>query len=193
MVAESMAAGGHPGALQAIAAIQKDQPVAALVSLARFHAVQGDHSTAFERIEEALLAYRTDPWPSETMMARALRLADVITAANPDARRRLFYLLREPFALDLLNQSRYALLLKIGFDSPDLCVAGLDLIEPHPPWQKEVLENRVGCYERTEHPMLPIARRELEEFLDAESAALFDPAGHEAPRGNTDRPARDGS
>ncbi len=176
LLAEAMAAAGHPATLDAIAAIREDQPVAALACEARYYAALGHISPAISKIEEALRAYRQDPWPPDRMMGRALRLADYLSGRNPEARRALFHILEEPFALNLMADERLDLLLKVGLADDGLCAEALAHVEPYTPWREDVLEQRVRCYERTGHPNLGMARADLEEFVASDDSDLIEDA-----------------
>src|SRR5437763_218518 len=114
--------------------------------------------------------YRTDPWPVPTIMKRALGLA-VDMARDPrfvQIGAPLVQALRQPFAIDLLNEQRKSTLLFVaerlagGACSSDFMNV-LKSYEPHVPWQAIYLEQRARCYGETADPLATKAQRDLND------------------------------
>ena len=52
------------------------------------------------------------------------------------------------------------------------CAEALAAFEPHVPWEKELLEDRVRCYETLSHDLLPTAKADRDRFLAASVPSL---------------------
>src|SRR5205814_2195859 len=118
----------------------------------------------------AFLRYRSDPWPLPLLMQRAIQVAQAVASEAPDKTlsRRLCQALNEPFAVCLWNQSRLGRRLEIAVDLGDraLLKDALGPFEPHVPWQRHFLENRLDCYRHLGDPRTDKAERDLQQFLE---------------------------
>jgi hypothetical protein len=85
---------------------------------------------------------------------------------DPRLARPLYQALSQPFGAFLLEQRRIESLCGLGRRVGDRqLAAALALMEPYPPWSRQLLEMRVSAYALTGHPRLSHARRDLAEFL----------------------------
>jgi hypothetical protein len=175
MVAEVMAEAGLDEAERWIEAVSADQPVAAAVIRSRWFAARGEEARAHTLLLQGLQAYRTDPWPLSGVMRRALELAQDLALRDATFARALFDALEAPFSVELLTQERLMLRARVGFglDFNGLCVSALAPLEPHVPWEQDLLESRLRCYEWNEDAQLPRARAEWLRFQSNQPPALL--------------------
>ena len=174
LLSEAMAVAGSDAGEALIQTLSKDQPLTASVLRARWLASRGQLPKARSTMLQALKDYQTNPWPMPTVMKRALELAQQLAMGDRDFAMKLFGLLREPFSLDLLSIERTTLRARIGFglDFQNLCVDALAPLEPHVPWEEEILKARASCYSIHKHERLDLARAELVQFLNQEPPHL---------------------
>ncbi|MGH9889447.1 MAG: hypothetical protein ACREBE_28190, partial [bacterium] len=166
LLAEGLAEKGDLAALEYIGQLAEVQPIEAEVAFARLARRRGDNEVAMRGLLAAFVGYRADPWPSQAMMGRALRLADDIVAAQPEKAPLLFDALTPPFAVATVEQPR--LMERLGLATrpgmADRCVEAFFLLEPHVPWNEEALRFRSRCYADHHHPLAARAERDLAEF-----------------------------
>ncbi len=184
MLAEALGDAGDERALAHIERLRAIQPGEADASLGRLRWRQGRLVEATDALVAAFTRYRTDPWPLPYIMSRAVSVA--IEVADKDAAdkdvadkdaalaRRLFDALAEPFAVSALEQrrltARLRMLRAVGFEPH--CAAVLAPLEPHVPWERELLALRVRCYEATHDRRAAAARDDLARFLRTEPTSF---------------------
>ena len=175
---EALAERGDPSATRYIDALRNEFPIESAVLLARLQWRQ-NKPEAVATLASALEAYRRNPWPLPVVMRHALLLAIEI-AEHPQFAQfgaPLYEAVREPYAIDLMNeQRRSALLLSAermggGACSPDV-VEILRSYEPHVPWQLIFLQKRARCYAETNDLRAAAAARDLREFRKFERKEL---------------------
>src|SRR5207247_3763192 len=117
---------------------------------------------------------RTTPWAGFRYKLKALTLANAIAKVSPDAARRLFAALKEPFSVQAMEIDRLttAAALAHAVDFKALCQPVIAATEPYVPWDFRFLSQRRECYAAVGDARLPIATRELEEYLSMEPLAL---------------------
>ncbi|EYF01395.1 fused MFS/spermidine synthase [Chondromyces apiculatus] len=175
LVAEGLANAGDDAALPIIAALERTHPLEAGAHRARLTFRKGDRARAATQLAQVFTGLRADPWPSTSVIGRALTLAtDMATAAPPGqpgvspdpVARLLFDALEQPFSVLVLEQSRKLTRVAIARSQAehDLCVAAFAALEPHPPWDREQLDARRTCYARWNHPLARDAARDLDRF-----------------------------
>jgi hypothetical protein len=140
---------------------------------ARGLAIQGDLPGAAQGLAEAFVAARQDPWPHRPVMSDALAFAVQLAEHEPALGKVLFAALEEPFSVQMLEAVRQRTRVDLAerADFPGLCVEAFAALEPHVPWEVEMLRRRARCYEGAEHPLLEQARRDLER-IDPAAAKL---------------------
>jgi hypothetical protein len=79
----------------------------------------------------------------------------------------LFVALSEPFAVRALDMQRLSARATIGLGdgSGALCVAAIEPLEPHVPWDHDFLQQRAECYRQRGHPLAGQARVDLDDFV----------------------------
>ena len=170
LLAESLADAADEEALVYIEKLRPLQPVEAQAITARLRWRQGRWEEAAAALEAVFLRYRSDPWPLPPLMQRAIDVAQAVAREAPDktSARRLYQAMSEPFAVYLWNQSRLRCRLDIAVDLGDreLLKDALEPFEPHVPWQRRFLENRLDCYRHLGDPRTDKAERDLQQFLE---------------------------
>lgn len=146
----------------------------------------GRKAEAAECFTRAFTTWRTDPWVRPELLHKALTTAQAlaISCGDPAIALRIYHALREPFAVEILRETRIAALVEIAPHTarsranPQLREA-LAHFGPHPLWTKPFLTRRVLAYRDFHDPLLDQAALDLRKFLDLEPTR-FD-AGLAAP------------
>jgi hypothetical protein len=130
-----------------------------------------DAATALER---AFQDYQETPWAMLRFKQRALELAETVGSRSPALARRMFDVLRTPFAVDALDEQRLmtrtALAQKADFKG--LCRDAIGALEGHVPWTAAFLSVRRDCYAAVGDSRLAQATRDTIEFMSHEPVPL---------------------
>jgi spermidine synthase len=165
MIAESMAEGGDAGAADLIDRLRPLWPLDAEAIQARLYFRTGAHQKAWASLESAFLRFRTDPWADGMVMRRAMRLGLDLLGQDPALGKTLFELFSTPFAVRVLDEDRWRLLLDIGrridFEHGARAVR---LFEPHIPWVEPFLTYRALSYGKTGDRLAGQARSDLNRY-----------------------------
>jgi hypothetical protein len=166
LIAEGLAQPGDDGALPVIERLSRTHPIEGKAILARWRLRKGERAAAAALLSEALVALRRDPWPSPAVMGRAVALAQEIARDGGPEARAMFDALAAPFSVLTLESTRKMALLAVAGALPedDLCVRAWQAMEPHVPWDRDLLDSRRACYSRWGHPLAAEAARDLERF-----------------------------
>jgi hypothetical protein len=131
---------------------------------------------ATERFGRLFAALRDDATPTRRIIEQALLAATQVGEQHPEHVRPLYEALNQPFSVFLLEDRRRGILCLLGqrLGGHEFTAAMLQF-EPHPPWDKQILQMRVRAYAETKDPLLPRARRDLDEIfrLLPEAAVLM--------------------
>jgi hypothetical protein len=167
LFAEGLAEAGDPEAAPYIRALGDFFPAEAEAATARLALRRGLPAVAAEAMVSALTRYRSDPWPSQFAMGRALGLTRQMAGAYPETAPALYEALGAPFAVRALEQDRRLSRVLVARSGGlwDLCRAALAPLEEHPLWRPDVLRARAECYQRTDDPRAARAAADLEQFL----------------------------
>ncbi|MFO0756766.1 MAG: fused MFS/spermidine synthase [Byssovorax sp.] len=154
MLAESLAEAGSDEALPYIDKLRADEPIEADAMLARLRVRQGRNDEALAALTKAFVGYRTDPWPSQAIMRRAMDVAEALSQTGAPAQNALLDLLGTPFAVQAVDVARLLESAWIAqrIEGSRRCVAGWEALEPYGPWDQETLTARRDCYLRTMDP-----------------------------------------
>ncbi|MBJ6762398.1 fused MFS/spermidine synthase [Myxococcaceae bacterium JPH2] len=166
-VAQALAASGDEQAMPFIATLRATLPVEAdlLEGLLRIRQHRAEDAAAL--LERAFTGLHATPWPPRELTSLLLDAVPSIARQDRVLGRRLYEVLRKPFAAASLSQAREDTRLALArvVDWPGLCVDALSAMEPHVPWDAETLEGRRQCYTAASHPLATRAAQELEEFV----------------------------
>ena len=184
LFAEGLAERGELEATPYIATLGAAVPPEADAAAARLAYRRGRLDLAVASLQSAFTRYRSDPWPHQSPMSRALALAREIAAAHPSTAPVLLDALARPFAVRALEQERNVSRVAIARAAGlwDRCRDALDPLEPFVPWWPDILRYRAECYERRRDGRARRAAAELDEFLGAQPSPVPAPARPSAVR-----------
>jgi spermidine synthase len=170
LMAESLADDGDATAERYIERLRPWHQVEADAHLARLRFNQHRIVDAVEALDRAFAGAATDPWPLTAVLERALDLAVEIGGADRAAAQHLLRRLGRPLAISLVTDHREQTVVTLAesIDWPHLCEEALAPLEPHIPWNDELLARRVRCYEANHDPRLPRARADLARYQSRE-------------------------
>ena len=174
-VAFTLAEAGDAAAEELIEYHRQWQPLEADAVTARLRLRQKRYAEAAQALSRAFTGYRTNPWPLPVVMAYSLDTA--LELANDKAAAPVVYqALSEPFAAGQWADHRRIVALavaeKTGGCGPE-AIRALQAFEPYPLWRPEALRMRADCYTRAGLPLAEQARRDYQEFLNAQPPRLL--------------------
>ncbi len=189
LVAEGLIEGGDAAAAAAVAALEPDAPTEAALLEADLRWRSGDAESAFQHLVRGLRLLREDPWAYAELSGRALDLVSRVASHDPRYAARLFEILEQPFAayrFDLRRRlKRVELATVVGF--AERCGVAFGQFEPYPLWDERFLEDRLRCYQQTDHRLADTAGKELGAFYANRPRPLYDPRRGAPPAGQTPR------
>ncbi|MDB4942331.1 MAG: hypothetical protein JWP97_1865 [Labilithrix sp.] len=123
---------------------------------------QHDDAAATAHLVRLFVRARTDPWVRVALLDEGVKLAKKILTRSPVNSRELYGALAAPFAVENLRDERLSVRALASVRLPDTsaCVEAFTALEP-PPFDKDVLTLRAGCYVRAKHPRAEEAERDL--------------------------------
>jgi spermidine synthase len=175
--AEALAEIGSDEALPFIERLRPSNPGEAATMIALLRTRQGRMDDAVPALVAAFAAYRLDPWPLLRVEAVALDLVAEIATANPRTAPIFFDALKPgPFPGFLLESARretmVMLTLKKWETGQPVSNEGYALMEPWPTWTRDFLKSRYAFYKATGLGDSTQARKDLEAFLEADTASF---------------------
>jgi spermidine synthase len=188
VVAEAVANQGDDAALHYIDQLRAFQPAEADALLGLLRWRQGNAEAAAAAVEAALQRYHDDPWPTPSLMRRAVDVAVEVATHDKALAPRLYRILSAPFSISMLNDERRtkAFTVAATLDTPHLCVEALAPLEPDIPWRRDFLAHRLRCYHAAGDPREAQAQEDLNTFLGDEpvpfSYGLAIPTPASSPR-----------
>jgi spermidine synthase len=150
--------------------------------LARLRLVQRRHAESAAHLRNALVPYRTDPWPDLRLLQEAVDSA--VTLASTDRRYApaMYSLVERPYAGMMLDDdrriARVLIAAQLGGCTPQL-LASLAELEPHTPFREEILTLRARCY--TSGPLARVAKEELEQFRAKSYGSIIEASATRQP------------
>ncbi len=165
-VAQALAAEGDEAALTAIEGLRPLARAEADALTALYWQRKGDGERATDALVRAFDGFGRSPWSALGAVDRALTLSTEIARKDRLLGRRLFDALKEPFAAYALNNVRLTTRSALSrvVDPEGLCAQVQQAWEPNVPWVEAALQYRLRCYASTQHPLLPTAQAEYEQF-----------------------------
>jgi spermidine synthase len=175
-IAEVLAAAGRDEAVTWIDALARSQPSEAAAILARLRIRQGRFEEAALQLQDALTRYRGTPWPLQEVMRRGIRSAAILAERDRALAQRMAAALGEPFAARQNDQGRAIERIHAAYCAGGCApetIAALKAIEPHVPWQRDLLLLRRECYGKAGlAPLAAAAQNDIELFTMAEASTL---------------------
>jgi len=161
-LALAYAAAGDDKAQPLISRVKADSPTDAAILTALLAYQQGRYADAAALSEQALHALRKDATVIPRFVEYALRLPAQIVEKEPQHAERLCAVLGEPLAVYMLEERRLLVRCAVAqrVSAPVTASAVLSL-EPHVPWDLQVLEMRASAYQALGHSLASRAQREL--------------------------------
>ena len=157
-----------------ISELQQILPVEAEAIRARLLWALSKPREAWKALSRALVAYRDDPWANKQIMTAAFMIAPEVAKLEPDLSGEILEVLAVELPVHLLHYLRVDLRLRVALQAHDAatCTAAIAEMGPHFPWEREMLERRVACYQLDQHPDLGRAKDELDAFVRGEGIDL---------------------
>lgn len=175
-LAEALADAGDEEAAAEAEKLRAFQPAEADAVLGRLRWRRKNPAGAAKALAAAFHRYREDPWPLPVVMSRALDVAAAVAQEDALAARVLFEALHQPFSLELLREQRLGILIRIdaALGAQGRCAEVLAPLEPHVPWSRPFLLNRLKCYSDARHALAGRALADFDAFVRREPARFGD-------------------
>jgi spermidine synthase len=170
-LALAAAQSGDARAKEAAKLVAREQPIEGGYIVAALRAKQGRHDEATELLRRVFVNYRRSAWPDQELMAGSFELAVELARTDPKRARVLYDALARPFAaMQHENSRRFArIVIAPLFDQcGPRAIEALQVMEPYPVWQRQVLTIRANCYALAGLDLAPQAWEDLARFDDAE-------------------------
>ncbi|MGZ3425315.1 MAG: spermidine synthase, partial [Polyangia bacterium] len=184
MLAESLADAGDATAERFIAKLRPAHAIEADLFSARLAFRQRRVAEAGATLERVFAAATTDPWPLPVVLGRGLDLAVDVAVRDHAAGERLWRALEQPFAVHVQNDHRLRARIDVAWavDRARLCTEALAPMEPEAPFDVELLQKRVRCYEANGDRRAIEARHDLSHFSGHEPMRFGNGLGGRKPR-----------
>jgi spermidine synthase len=172
LVATAFAELGDDAALADADALGAYDPIerSAITAHLRFRQHRIEEATA--ALEVVFAGLRANPWPMPRLVMIALDEAMAISLDETFAPR-IYAMMREPFALHLIDESRKHVAFGSAAISPgQACADALAAYEPNVPWERSFLWLRALCYREAGHPLARRAEADRKEWERDEMAPL---------------------
>jgi spermidine synthase len=151
-------------------------PAEADAIIAQLRAQQGRNEEAADHMVAAFNAYRSDPWPEQSVMGRTFDAAIAVAQTSPARAAKIYAALDKPFAAAQWEDARKYYRVFVGaamMRCGPATLRALAAIEPWPHWRENVLRARADCYSRAGLPSLADdARHDLAEYEANQPASL---------------------
>jgi predicted membrane-bound spermidine synthase len=161
----------RPECLDLISAVEAEFPIEAAALRATYYFRAGKFVEAAAELEGFYSMLAKSPWVLHVVAESALARTIEVARADRDLAPRLYPLVSQPFASYrfeyLRRMVRLAVAEQIG---PERIAEALEAMEPHMRWTGPVLQSRLQAYEAVNHPLKAQARRDLQWFVEHQTA-----------------------
>ncbi len=170
VMAESLASLGDDRARSYIDKLRNYQPTEADAIAARWMTRRKSPEQAATFLESAFRRYRRDPWPLPSVMRHAFDTLTDLVSQNPELAERMYQAVSSPFVGYLHEDRRAHTMLKLArqYELHVPCWETLKVVEPHVPWEEDLLQWRAGCYAPLGNGAAATAQREFQQFIQQE-------------------------
>lgn len=159
------ATAGLPIDEELLGLIENRNPPEASALRAVISAQQDEQEAARDSVIETFALLRSQPWISSQLLDDVLRITAALAEANPADAPKLYRALDRPFAMSRLEDKRLLLRYLVSeHGEPKDQIAALSALEPNIPWKLWFLRDRAALYTTANHPLAPIAERDLQLF-----------------------------
>lgn len=168
VVADLLAVAGEEAeAAPLLDRLEEDMPIEANAIRAKLSWAQRRVADAWPPLREALMGYRSDPWPNNHLMSSALAYLPDIAKSEPTLTDDILDVLSTDLVMFSLHYYRVDLRLEISIATrrPDVCVDALREVGPHFPWEEAFLKKRIDCLVLAGDPREREARADLAELM----------------------------
>lgn len=171
MLAVIDADAGSDAARPLIERIRTYEPAEADAILAMLLGRQNRLDETATALESAFRQMATDPWPLMAVKRRALSLAENLGIRSPALAQRMIAALSTPFAAGAMPDERLRVAANLSRVAglAQTCGATMHALEPHSPWDGQMLTLRRDCYAATADPLLTTAERDLRTYAGLEA------------------------
>jgi len=171
MLAVIEADAGSDAARPMIDRIRTYEPAEADAILAMLLGRQNKLDETAAALESAFKRMATDPWPLMAVKRRAVSLAESLGARSPALAQRMIAALSTPFAAGAMPDERLGVAANLSRVAglAQTCGNVMHALEPHSPWDPQMLTLRRDCYAATADPLLTRAERELQTYASLEA------------------------
>lgn len=163
---------------RAYAELGDEEALPLIEKLAAFNAIEAEAYRALllyrqnkieetaDSLEKVFLGLRVDPWPQMIEHVFAVAHDMVRTQRDPKLALRMYEALKQRFAVYKYRElRRTAAYHCAAIAGPEPLAEAVYTFEPKVPWTKSFLVFRLQAYTAVNHPLAPLAKAELEEYL----------------------------
>jgi hypothetical protein len=173
LVAMGLADAGSEEAMPYIEKLQRLSPVEANIARAMLSYAKKKREETAERLTQAFLQMRSDPWPLTQAIEIGRNLTLQLTRQDTKLAKKFFQVFERPFAVYVFNELRLEALFQMArIDDNINCLRLLKHFEPHGPWNETYLSYRKTCYQMKQHPLFAKAHAEWLEFQEKKPQPL---------------------
>ncbi|HKU44881.1 MAG TPA: fused MFS/spermidine synthase, partial [Polyangiales bacterium] len=159
--------GQQPEFDAAVQAVATEQPTLAAAMRGVWLLNHGLHREGVDALTQALVQYRSDPWPLPGQMTRVLAHLQAMAPADPERVPHWVQTLSAPFSVFVNESARVRTRINIAFTlgpQNPVCIEVFGAMEPYVPWMEAVLDYRAKCYQAHGNALKETAAADLARF-----------------------------
>ena len=160
-----LADNGSPLALKQVHRLEPLWPAGAQTCLAWYYWKTGELKKSGDELAQSLVKLQNDPLAHPLEIRLALALATNLAKEGRVYAKRLYGLLKTPFAGNASEEARLQAVVYCAIaQDQSLAAEAIKAFEPYVPWNLEFLDNRLVCYAFIQDPLRANAAKDLEDF-----------------------------